>query len=101
MFSVEPVERSSTILTSSPRARRRSAKCDPIKPAPPVIRTFIALPICYRFNSRQRNLFLAVSKKKKQFLTWASHRLNEARQQQAGTPKLDRAETFRVNTIPK
>jgi hypothetical protein len=37
MFSMLPVERSSTTSTVHPRSRRASAKCDPMKPAPPVI----------------------------------------------------------------
>src|SRR4051812_5770526 len=34
-----PVERSSMTMTSSPRSRYASERCDPIKPAPPVINT--------------------------------------------------------------
>src|SRR5262249_42338337 len=41
MLSIEPVERSSITCTSSPRSSSRSAKCEPTKPAPPVIKTFI------------------------------------------------------------
>ena len=41
MFSIEPVERSSMTYTSSPSDRSRSARCEPTKPAPPVIRTLI------------------------------------------------------------
>src|SRR5262245_61249630 len=39
MLSSLPVERSSRTSTSSPRSRRASARCDPMKPAPPVINT--------------------------------------------------------------
>src|SRR5438045_3117550 len=39
MFSKLPVERSSMMKTSSPRSRQASERCEPIKPAPPVIRT--------------------------------------------------------------
>ena len=35
-FSRLPSERSSRIVTSSPRASRPSATCDPMNPAPPV-----------------------------------------------------------------
>src|SRR6476646_5794378 len=35
-FSRRPLERSSTTVTSSPRARSASATCEPMKPAPPV-----------------------------------------------------------------
>src|SRR6266567_1402880 len=38
MFSTLPVERLSSRTTRSPRSSRRSARCDPMKPAPPVIR---------------------------------------------------------------
>src|SRR6266852_142123 len=38
-FSRFPVERSSTTDTSNPLARKRSATCEPMKPAPPVTRT--------------------------------------------------------------
>src|SRR5438477_1366273 len=44
MLSADSAERSSTTQTLSPRASRRSAKWEPIKPAPPVIRTFIPAP---------------------------------------------------------
>ena len=37
-----PVERSSSTRTSSPRARRASTRCEPMKPAPPVTRQRIA-----------------------------------------------------------
>src|ERR1700730_17469097 len=37
MFSIVPVDRSSITYTSSPRCRYASDKCEPIKPAPPVI----------------------------------------------------------------
>src|SRR5512137_1721656 len=39
MFRMLPVERSSRTWTASPRARRDSARWEPMKPAPPVIRT--------------------------------------------------------------
>src|ERR1051326_1223768 len=38
-FAREPVERSSTMLTRSPRAISASTMCEPMKPAPPVTRT--------------------------------------------------------------
>jgi hypothetical protein len=41
MFFLEPVDRLSRIVTLSPRAMRASARCEPIKPAPPVMRTCI------------------------------------------------------------
>src|SRR6185503_21303414 len=37
MFSMLPVERSSTTSTVQPRSRRASDRWDPMKPAPPVI----------------------------------------------------------------
>ena len=37
MLSIEPVDRSSRTATSWPRSRSRSARCDPMKPAPPVM----------------------------------------------------------------
>src|SRR4030095_9573945 len=43
MFSSRPVDRSSRTATSSPRSRRASARCDPMKPAPPVIRARIKM----------------------------------------------------------
>src|SRR5438552_1156368 len=39
MLSMEPVERSSMQKTSSPRATYASERCEPMKPAPPVMRT--------------------------------------------------------------
>src|SRR6267378_3434312 len=39
MFSIVPVDKSSITYTSSPRCRYASDKCEPIKPAPPVIST--------------------------------------------------------------
>src|SRR5512138_3617711 len=39
MFSILPVRRLSMQTTSCPSARRRSQRCEPMKPAPPVIRT--------------------------------------------------------------
>src|SRR5215204_4080041 len=39
MLSKEPVERSSMQKTSSPRETYKSVRCDPMKPAPPVIKT--------------------------------------------------------------
>src|SRR5439155_702179 len=41
-FSTRPVERSSSTVTSCPAARSASARCDPMKPAPPVISAFTA-----------------------------------------------------------
>src|SRR5689334_3296799 len=38
MLSGEPVRRLSMQMTSSPSARKRSQRCDPMKPAPPVMR---------------------------------------------------------------
>src|SRR5947208_2521260 len=38
MFSIDPVERSSRACTRWPRAISSSARCDPMNPAPPVIR---------------------------------------------------------------
>src|SRR5436190_24164769 len=38
MFGSEPVERSSSAKTSQPSSSRSSARCDPMKPAPPVMR---------------------------------------------------------------
>src|SRR5438105_1701622 len=43
-FWIEPVDRSSITDTVQPSFKQRSARCDPIKPAPPVIRTFISSP---------------------------------------------------------
>src|SRR5690242_9628552 len=37
MFSMLPVERSSTTSTVHPCSRRASDRCEPMKPAPPVI----------------------------------------------------------------
>ena len=39
MLSIEPVDRSSSTKTSSPRASSASARCEPMKPAPPVMKT--------------------------------------------------------------
>src|SRR5207247_8676383 len=44
-FSNDPVEQSSISVTDLPSARRRSTRCDPIKPAPPVTRMCSALAI--------------------------------------------------------
>src|SRR6266550_7175089 len=41
IFCRLPVERSSRTTTSSPRASRASARCDPMNPAPPVMRVFM------------------------------------------------------------
>jgi len=41
MFFFEPVERLSRIMTLSPRAMRASARCEPMKPAPPVMKARI------------------------------------------------------------
>src|SRR5262245_25700126 len=43
MFSMDPVDRLSSAKTSSPRSSRASARCEPTKPAPPVINTRIYL----------------------------------------------------------
>ena len=40
MNSRRPVRKSSTIVTSTPSARRRSARCEPMNPAPPVTHAF-------------------------------------------------------------
>src|SRR5215212_5294341 len=40
-----PVERSSMMKTSSPRWRYASARCDPMNPAPPVMRTRKPAPL--------------------------------------------------------
>src|SRR5262245_53326879 len=40
MLSNEPVDRLSSTSTSCPRAMSASERCDPMKPAPPVIRAF-------------------------------------------------------------
>ena len=45
MFRSDPVDRSSMMVTRSPRAINASARCDPMKPAPPVIRYFIVLGV--------------------------------------------------------
>src|SRR5262249_1249622 len=39
-YSGRPVERSSSTSTPSPRSTRASTTCEPMKPAPPVTRTF-------------------------------------------------------------
>src|SRR4051794_12164962 len=39
MFSFEPVKKLSTQRTSCPSATRRSQRCEPMNPAPPVTRT--------------------------------------------------------------
>ena len=39
MLSMLPVDRSSRTMTSSPRAEQASARCEPMNPAPPVMRT--------------------------------------------------------------
>src|SRR3954449_10689233 len=44
-FSRRPVERSSTTVTSSPRASRASTRLEPMKPAPPVTKVLIRSPI--------------------------------------------------------
>ena len=41
MLSIDPVDRLSRTNTSSPRSRSASERCDPTKPAPPVISTRI------------------------------------------------------------
>src|SRR5438034_5390925 len=47
MFSKLPVERSSMTTTSSPRSSIASERCDPMNPAPPVMRT--------RMNGEERS----------------------------------------------
>ena len=37
-FSSRPVDKSSSTTTLSPRSRSRSLRCEPMKPAPPVMR---------------------------------------------------------------
>src|SRR5437588_10712424 len=54
MFSMLPVDRSSMTKTSSPRPRYVSARCDPMKPDPPVIRTLNVSPSARRFSARRR-----------------------------------------------
>ena len=53
-FSRLPVERSSSEITESPWARRASARCEPMKPAPPVSKTFI---LDYAEPDLRRNIF--------------------------------------------
>src|SRR5438477_9580034 len=45
MLRSEPVDRSSMPVTRSPRAISASARCDPMNPAPPVIRYLIVLVV--------------------------------------------------------
>src|SRR6266540_3131723 len=45
MLRSEPVDRSSMMVTRSPRAISASARCDPMNPAPPVIRYLIVLVV--------------------------------------------------------
>src|SRR6267142_1050012 len=45
MLRREPVDRSSMMVTRSPRAISASARCDPMNPAPPVIRYLIVLVV--------------------------------------------------------
>src|SRR5437588_11569459 len=54
MFSMLPVDRSSITKTSSPRPRYVSARCDPMKPDPPVIRTLNVSPSARRRSARRR-----------------------------------------------
>src|SRR5438105_10631858 len=54
MFSMLPVDRSSMTNTSSPRLRYVSARCDPMKPDPPVIRTLNVSPSARRLSARRR-----------------------------------------------
>src|SRR5436190_9880554 len=51
MFSKLPVERSSMTKTSSPRSSIASERCDPMNPAPPVMRT--------RMNEEERSTSVA------------------------------------------
>ena len=56
MLRVEPVMRLSMAMTVWPSARKRSHKCEPKNPAPPVIRTLITFSPClaYAFPQVQR-----------------------------------------------
>src|SRR5262245_61677455 len=45
MLSNEPVDRLSSTSTSCPRAMSASERCDPMKPAPPVIRAFTSASV--------------------------------------------------------
>src|SRR5215469_9830060 len=53
MFSMAPVDRSSRQYTSSPRCKCLSARCEPMKPAPPVIKTFISFSLFSSYWSRR------------------------------------------------
>ena len=44
MFALRPVERLSSTTTSSPRSSSASTRLEPMKPAPPVTRTFTTCP---------------------------------------------------------
>src|SRR6266536_4920413 len=58
MLSMLPVERSSMTKTSSPRLRYASLRCEPMKPAPPVIR--IRKPVSVsRFLSKAKLVYHA------------------------------------------
>src|SRR5829696_1539352 len=58
MFPIEPVDRLSSTKTSSPRSSSASDRCEPIKPAPPVMRTRTTLdplpgqaaPVTHQFD---------------------------------------------------
>src|SRR5207302_1254107 len=47
MLSALPVRRLSIAMTSYPRSRKSSHRCEPRNPAPPVIRTRTFPPLCW------------------------------------------------------
>ena len=49
MFSSEPVDRLSRIVTLSPRAMRASARLEPMNPAPPVMKARMGLSLSFSF----------------------------------------------------
>ncbi len=50
MFSRRPVERSSTMIASSPRASSASVRFEPMKPAPPVTKALIEFAILWTLH---------------------------------------------------
>ena len=56
MLAIEPVDRSSTRISRWPSASRRSARCEPMKPAPPVISTFMVANALSRRRRQSHNL---------------------------------------------
>ena len=48
MLSIAPVERLSSTVTSWPAASSASARCDPMKPAPPVMKAFTRVQVLAR-----------------------------------------------------